>query len=170
MMEMASTASSKCTRFACFCTLDNACKRLHETGTRQRHDRRGEGGDVTCKYAALIPMIIATHTHTHTAKRCIIIAFGGWPAARQLLCSTRTYSRWEITCAASTTAHLLIYTSLSPSLSFSPHSKSCQLFYRSDPLKIVRGQGQYMYDEQGARYLDCINNVAHGEWQGDGGP
>lgn len=39
--------------------------------------------------------------------------------------------------------------------------KSCQLFYRTDPLKIVRGQGQYMYDEQGTRYLDCINNVAH---------
>ncbi|XP_055598182.1 alanine--glyoxylate aminotransferase 2-like [Uranotaenia lowii] len=39
--------------------------------------------------------------------------------------------------------------------------KSCQLFYRSDPLKIVRGQGQYMYDEEGTRYLDCINNVAH---------
>ncbi|XP_052868794.1 alanine--glyoxylate aminotransferase 2-like [Anopheles cruzii] len=39
--------------------------------------------------------------------------------------------------------------------------KSCQLFYRANPLKIVRGQGQYMYDEQGARYLDCINNVAH---------
>ncbi|XP_053678275.1 alanine--glyoxylate aminotransferase 2-like [Anopheles nili] len=39
--------------------------------------------------------------------------------------------------------------------------KSCQLFYRTDPLKIVRGQAQYMFDEQGARYLDCINNVAH---------
>lgn len=40
--------------------------------------------------------------------------------------------------------------------------KSCKLFYKSDPLKIVRGQGQYMYDEEGNRYLDCINNVAHG--------
>ncbi|XP_054728962.1 alanine--glyoxylate aminotransferase 2-like [Anastrepha obliqua] len=39
--------------------------------------------------------------------------------------------------------------------------QACQLFYRSDPLKIVRGQGQYMYDELGNRYLDCINNVAH---------
>lgn len=39
--------------------------------------------------------------------------------------------------------------------------KSCQLFYKTDPLKIVRGQGQYMYDEEGSRYLDCINNVAH---------
>lgn len=39
--------------------------------------------------------------------------------------------------------------------------KSCQLFYKTDPLKIVRGQGQYMYDEEGTRYLDCINNVAH---------
>ncbi|ALC49682.1 CG8745 [Drosophila busckii] len=39
--------------------------------------------------------------------------------------------------------------------------QACQLFYRSDPLKIVRGQGQYMFDEEGTRFLDCINNVAH---------
>ncbi|KAG5684646.1 hypothetical protein PVAND_013864 [Polypedilum vanderplanki] len=38
--------------------------------------------------------------------------------------------------------------------------KSCSLFYKSDPLKIVRGQGQYMFDEEGHKYLDCINNVA----------
>ncbi|XP_012280136.1 alanine--glyoxylate aminotransferase 2-like isoform X2 [Orussus abietinus] len=38
---------------------------------------------------------------------------------------------------------------------------SCKLFYRSNPLKIVRAEGQYMYDENGERYLDCINNVAH---------
>lgn len=42
------------------------------------------------------------------------------------------------------------------------YRKSCKLFYKSDPLKIVKGQGQYMYDEEGNRYLDCINNVAHG--------
>lgn len=41
--------------------------------------------------------------------------------------------------------------------------KACQLFYRSDPLKIIRGEGQYMFDEEGTRYLDCINNVAHGK-------
>lgn len=41
--------------------------------------------------------------------------------------------------------------------------KSCQLFYKSDPLKIVRGKGQYMFDEEGTRYLDCINNVATGK-------
>ena len=39
---------------------------------------------------------------------------------------------------------------------------SCKLFFKSDPLKIVRGSGQYLYDEKGSRYLDCINNVAHG--------
>lgn len=39
--------------------------------------------------------------------------------------------------------------------------QACKLFYGQDPLKIVRGQGQYMFDEQGHRYLDCINNVAH---------
>lgn len=41
------------------------------------------------------------------------------------------------------------------------HSNSCRLFFPEDPIKIVRGQGQYLYDEQGAEYLDCINNVAH---------
>ncbi|OXU21802.1 hypothetical protein TSAR_003556, partial [Trichomalopsis sarcophagae] len=39
--------------------------------------------------------------------------------------------------------------------------ESCTLFYKSSPLKIVRGKGQYMYDEKNEEYLDCINNVAH---------
>ncbi|GBN22175.1 Ethanolamine-phosphate phospho-lyase [Araneus ventricosus] len=39
--------------------------------------------------------------------------------------------------------------------------ESCTLFFEQDPLKIVRGEGQYMYDENGKQYLDCINNVAH---------
>ena len=30
-----------------------------------------------------------------------------------------------------------------------------------DPLKMVRGEGQFLYDESGTAYLDCINNVAH---------
>ncbi|XP_038626502.1 5-phosphohydroxy-L-lysine phospho-lyase isoform X1 [Tachyglossus aculeatus] len=38
---------------------------------------------------------------------------------------------------------------------------SCRLFFSEDPVKIVRGRGQYVYDEEGAEYLDCINNVAH---------
>ncbi|KAH9518582.1 hypothetical protein Btru_005706 [Bulinus truncatus] len=38
---------------------------------------------------------------------------------------------------------------------------SCTLFYKSEPLKIVSANGQYMYDEKGQEYLDCINNVAH---------
>jgi 4-aminobutyrate aminotransferase-like enzyme len=29
------------------------------------------------------------------------------------------------------------------------------------PLKIVRGRGQYLYDENGRRYLDLVNNVSH---------
>uniref|UniRef100_A0A8C5IB65 Ethanolamine-phosphate phospho-lyase n=1 Tax=Gouania willdenowi TaxID=441366 RepID=A0A8C5IB65_GOUWI len=35
------------------------------------------------------------------------------------------------------------------------------IFFSHDPIKIVRAKGQYMYDEKGQRYLDCINNVAH---------
>ncbi|XP_029943719.1 ethanolamine-phosphate phospho-lyase [Salarias fasciatus] len=38
---------------------------------------------------------------------------------------------------------------------------SCKIFFSHDPIKIVRAKGQYMYDEKGQRYLDCINNVAH---------
>eukprot|EP00061_Rhincodon_typus_P018122 g47152.t1 len=38
---------------------------------------------------------------------------------------------------------------------------SCKVFYSKDPLKIIRAQGQYMYDENGTQFLDCINNVAH---------
>ncbi len=40
---------------------------------------------------------------------------------------------------------------LGPSLSVS---------YR-EPLKIVRGAGQFLYDEAGRPYLDCVNNVCH---------
>uniref|UniRef100_A0A803YPF4 5-phosphohydroxy-L-lysine phospho-lyase n=1 Tax=Meleagris gallopavo TaxID=9103 RepID=A0A803YPF4_MELGA len=46
-------------------------------------------------------------------------------------------------------------------LSDALHSSSCKLFYPNDPLKIVKARGQYMYDENGRQYLDCINNVAH---------
>ncbi|KAM5194161.1 ethanolamine-phosphate phospho-lyase [Mantella aurantiaca] len=38
---------------------------------------------------------------------------------------------------------------------------SCKVFFAKDPIKIVRATGQYMFDEKGERYLDCINNVAH---------
>ncbi|KAH0500783.1 Ethanolamine-phosphate phospho-lyase [Microtus ochrogaster] len=38
---------------------------------------------------------------------------------------------------------------------------SCKVFFAADPIKIMRAQGQYMFDEKGQRYLDCINNVAH---------
>ncbi|XP_033111298.1 ethanolamine-phosphate phospho-lyase-like isoform X2 [Anneissia japonica] len=38
---------------------------------------------------------------------------------------------------------------------------TCKLHYSDSPLKIVRGEGQYLYDEKGGKYLDCINNVAH---------
>lgn len=29
------------------------------------------------------------------------------------------------------------------------------------PLKIVRGSGPYLYDDEGVTYLDCVNNVCH---------
>uniref|UniRef100_A0A673B8F5 5-phosphohydroxy-L-lysine phospho-lyase-like n=1 Tax=Sphaeramia orbicularis TaxID=375764 RepID=A0A673B8F5_9TELE len=39
--------------------------------------------------------------------------------------------------------------------------QSCRLFYSSDPVKIVRARGQYLFDENGMQYLDCISNVHH---------
>ncbi|MCK5826720.1 MAG: aminotransferase class III-fold pyridoxal phosphate-dependent enzyme, partial [Desulfuromusa sp.] len=38
--------------------------------------------------------------------------------------------------------------------------KTLSLSYQS-PLKIVHGQGAYLYDEQGNGYLDMVNNVCH---------
>ena len=29
------------------------------------------------------------------------------------------------------------------------------------PLKIVRGEKQFLYEEDGTKYLDCVNNVCH---------
>ncbi len=41
--------------------------------------------------------------------------------------------------------------SLNPALSLS----------YDNPLHIVRGMGQFLYDEKGNAYLDCVNNVCH---------
>ncbi len=38
--------------------------------------------------------------------------------------------------------------------------KNLSMSYRT-PLKIVRGALQYLYDDQGNTYLDCVNNVSH---------
>lgn len=40
------------------------------------------------------------------------------------------------------------------------------LFYPDYPLQIVRGLGQYFYDEHGQKYLDTTNNVACGKFSG----
>ena len=39
-------------------------------------------------------------------------------------------------------------------------ASSLSVSYR-EPLKIVRGFMQYLYDEDGRAYLDCVNNVCH---------
>jgi len=38
--------------------------------------------------------------------------------------------------------------------------KNLSLSY-NEPLKIVRGEGQFLFDEKGRAYLDCVNNVCH---------
>ena len=35
-----------------------------------------------------------------------------------------------------------------------------QTFYRT-PLHLVRGEGVWLWDADGRRYLDCYNNVPH---------
>ncbi|XP_052765476.1 ethanolamine-phosphate phospho-lyase-like isoform X2 [Mya arenaria] len=39
--------------------------------------------------------------------------------------------------------------------------RSCKLHYEVAPLKIVRGSKQYLYDDSGNEYLDCVNNISH---------
>ena len=39
-------------------------------------------------------------------------------------------------------------------------SPSLSVSYR-DPLHIVKGKGQYLYDRDGKKYLDGINNISH---------
>jgi len=39
--------------------------------------------------------------------------------------------------------------------------KATQVHYPDAPLKIVRGEGQYLYEEDGRKFLDLQNNVAH---------
>ena len=39
-------------------------------------------------------------------------------------------------------------------------SRNLSLSY-AEPLKIVRGRGQYLYDEAGKEWLDMVNNVCH---------
>jgi len=39
-------------------------------------------------------------------------------------------------------------------------SRSLSIAYR-EPLKMVRGAGQYLYDERGRPFLDLVNNVCH---------
>ena len=31
-----------------------------------------------------------------------------------------------------------------------------------DDIQLVRGEGQYVYDKNGRKFLDCVNNVTHG--------
>ena len=30
-----------------------------------------------------------------------------------------------------------------------------------EPLHIVKGEGQYLYDNNGKKYLDAVNNISH---------
>ncbi|CAL1543173.1 unnamed protein product [Lymnaea stagnalis] len=39
--------------------------------------------------------------------------------------------------------------------------KSCKLHFEVAPIKIVRGSKQYLYDDTGQEFLDCVNNTSH---------
>lgn len=58
----------------------------------------------------------------------------------------------------------MLLTSINMYSFFFYHRQSCRLFYKEDPVKIVRARGQYLFDENGKRYLDCISNVQHGKF------
>uniref|UniRef100_A0A914HZ59 Uncharacterized protein n=1 Tax=Globodera rostochiensis TaxID=31243 RepID=A0A914HZ59_GLORO len=40
-------------------------------------------------------------------------------------------------------------------------SSKCQTFYADDPLLVARASMQFVFDENGRRFLDCISNVQH---------
>ncbi|VDM83801.1 unnamed protein product [Strongylus vulgaris] len=37
----------------------------------------------------------------------------------------------------------------------------CQIFYQDDPFMVSKASMQYLYDEAGKQYIDCISNVQH---------
>uniref|UniRef100_A0AC35TXN9 Alanine--glyoxylate aminotransferase 2-like n=1 Tax=Rhabditophanes sp. KR3021 TaxID=114890 RepID=A0AC35TXN9_9BILA len=37
----------------------------------------------------------------------------------------------------------------------------CQIFYEADPFVVSRASMQYLYDEAGTQFIDCISNVQH---------
>ncbi|XP_005100294.1 5-phosphohydroxy-L-lysine phospho-lyase isoform X1 [Aplysia californica] len=39
--------------------------------------------------------------------------------------------------------------------------KSCKLHFEVAPLKILRASRQYLYDDTGQEFLDCVNNTSH---------
>ncbi|GFR74301.1 alanine--glyoxylate aminotransferase [Elysia marginata] len=39
--------------------------------------------------------------------------------------------------------------------------RSCKLHFEAAPLKIARASRQYLYDDTGQEYLDCVNNTSH---------
>lgn len=58
-----------------------------------------------------------------------------------------------------------VYVCLEPPHVLKPfYSSSNTLHYDDYPLHIVRGQGQYFYDENDQKYLDTTNNVACGKY------
>lgn len=40
----------------------------------------------------------------------------------------------------------------------------CQIFYEDDPFVVSKASMQYLYDENGTRFIDCISNVQHGNF------
>ena len=46
---------------------------------------------------------------------------------------------------------------------FQHYFSSCAIHFADSKLKIVRGSKQYIYDDLGTEYLDCVSNTAHGK-------
>jgi len=69
-----------------------------------------------------------------------------WPKKRYFTCANNTFGS-------------ILQAKNYPSLKFKSAAQS--ISYKKH-LLIVRGEGQYLFDEADNKYLDCVNNVCHG--------
>lgn len=83
------------------------------------------------------------------------VKLGAMPEGQETFRKRKLYLAWVRThsevITADTAWQILVY------------RPSQKLHYPDFPLKIVRGRGQYFFDENEKKYLDTTNNVAHGE-------
>lgn len=126
--------------------------------------------DLICTRLALSLAISSERAHTEPNNPYHqISATPAWDALEHLLDFPPEYAHAYFRQACGLATELLVHL---PSISQHPSADkllnlrrrhlnpALSLSYRQ-PLHVVRGQGQYLYDAQGNAYLDCVNNVCH---------